>query len=87
MATQKTFTAHDLTKDQQIVICPLEGGRISISSGYEFLDAGGEVISSLGTRDSNREIVFNTLPQAVRDFLIGLQNNVYEYHLQIEGMD
>lgn len=87
MATQKTWIANDITKDEPITICQLEGGRIRISSGYRFLDVNDDILESLGHRSSDFESEFNTLPQQAKDLLLGLQSFLYNRHLQIEGMD
>ena len=87
MATSKTWTATDITKDQPINIFQMEGEIIRFSQGYQFLDENNDVIASLGNRDQSIEINFNTLPQAAKDALLAIQNYLYNNALQIEGMN
>lgn len=86
MATQKTFTAHDLSKDQPINIFQVGGGVIRFSQGYQFLDENADVIESLGNRDHSVEVNFGTLPTAVQTALLGIQDYLYQQALLIEGM-
>ena len=87
MATPKTWTATDITKDQPINIFQEDGGIIRFSQGYQFLDSNNEIIMSLGNRDQSIEINFNTLPQVAKDAILVIQNYLYNNALAIEGME
>lgn len=87
MATQKTWTAHDITKDKAIVMIQQPGGMIRFAQDYQFLDASSEIIESLGTRVSMTDIAFASLPQSIQDALISIRDYLYNKALEIEGMD
>ena len=87
MAQQKTWTAYDITKNQQITIYQLGGGLLRFSQDYQFLDSDNKIIESQGYRHTDVEVNFATLPQMVQDALTGIQDYLYQTALQIEEME
>ena len=85
MATEKTWTAHDLkmgTLKLNII-----DGQLSATHGYSFEDSSGDIIEELPMRVITENKLFSSLPANIRTGLIDLVHYMYERALTQEGME
>jgi len=87
MAKSKTITVANIAKTGNIIIMQSAGGKLRFNQEYKFLNAGGQVIEELGTRDISVEVLYNALPAAIQDSLLAIQDYLYQTALTAEGMN
>lgn len=86
MATQKTWTAYDI-KMNRLRLYQDSDGILHALQGYSFLDSEGNVIDVLPSRSIGTSVVWEDVPQNVRDGLTAVNDYMYNMALNQEGMN
>ena len=86
MATQKTWTAYDITMGAVRISYDYSADTISATQGYSFVDDAGNVVDALPNRTVKELTEFSALPQDVQDAVLKLRDYMYDKALNQEGM-
>lgn len=85
MATSKTLTANDIKQGKLTII--RNGSIIHVERRYDFVDISDIIISEWAGSRIVEDVEFSTLPAAIQDALLTIDNWTYQQALAQEGMD
>ena len=85
MATQKTWTAHDIKMGA--IRLELVGGVLFATQGYRFIDDLGDEVEQLPKRTVSINVDFSTLPVEMQQALADINAFMYLQALIDEGME
>ena len=85
MANDKVWTATDLKTGR--ITMEQNGADIDFALRYQFVDAGGVVLTDLPRKSLTLKKAISTIPQSVLESLILVQTFLYEKALEAEGME
>ena len=85
MATPKTLTANDIEQGKLTII--RNSTFIHVERRYSFIDIADQIISEWAGNRIVEDIEFSTLPTAIQDALLVIDNWTYQQALIKEGMD
>ena len=85
MATPKTLTADDIAQGKLTIIH--NGSTIHVERRYDFIDISDDVIPEWAGGRIVEDIEFSSLPSAIQDALLVIDNWTYQQALIQEEMD